>query len=97
MQEVHHLNCRLGLPGAIMGTNIWIQREKNLHNFLDLLINDFQATPEERAAVKALIEQAWDPNELIVKLFSRLKKQLTILGEMKNVIPYPEEDFVEAL
>ena len=64
---------------------------------MDLLTNDFQATPEERAAVKALIEQTWDPNEHIVKLFLQLKKQLTILGEMKNVAPYPEEDFVEAL
>ena len=79
-----------------METNIRIQR-KILRNFLDLLTNDFQATTEEQTAVKALIEQAWDPNEHIVKLFPRLRKQLTILGEMKNVIPYPEEDFAEAL
>ena len=96
VQETHHLSYRLSLPGIIMGTKIQIQR-KTLRDFLDLLIDDFQATPEERAAVKALIEQAWDPNEHIVKLFLRLKKQLTILGEMKYVIPYPEEDFIEAL
>ena len=70
---------------------------KTLRQFLDLLIDEFHATLEEQAAVKALIEQAWDPNEHIVKLFPRLRKQLTILGEMKNVIPYPEEDFAEAL
>ena len=70
---------------------------KSLHDFLDLLIDEFQATPEEQAAVKALIEQAWGPNNHIVKLFSRIKKKLTILAEMKNVIPYLEEDFVEAL
>ena len=57
---------------------------KTLRNFLNLLINDFQATPEEQAVVKALIEQAWDPNQHIVKLFSSLKKKLTILGKMKN-------------
>ena len=64
---------------------------------MDLLIDEFQATPEEQAAVKALIEQAWDPNDHIIKLYSRIKKQLTILAEMKNVVPYPEEGFVEAL
>ena len=64
---------------------------------MDLLIDNYQATPEERAVVKVLIEQACDPNERIIKLYWRLKKQLTILAEMKDAIPYPEEDFVEAL
>ena len=64
---------------------------------MDLLIDDFQATSEEQVAVKALIEEAWDPNQHIVKLFSKLEKQLIILGKRKNVIPYPEEDFVQAL
>ena len=70
---------------------------KTLRDFLDLLIDDFQAIPVEQSVVKALIEHAWDPNKHIVKLFFRLKKHLTILGEMKNVTPYPEEDFAEAL
>ena len=71
---------------------------KTLRNFLDLLIDEFQATPEEQAAVKALIKQAWDPKKHIVKLLSRLKKkQLTILGKMRNIILYPKEDFIEAL
>ena len=70
---------------------------KTLRDFVDLLINNYQATPEERVIVKVLIEQAWDPNEHMIKLFSRLKKQLTILAKMKDGIPYPEEDFVEAL
>ena len=70
---------------------------KTLRDFMDHLIDKYQATPEERAAVKALIDQPWDTNEHIVNLFSRLKKQLTILAEMKNSVPYPQEDFVEAL
>ena len=64
---------------------------------MDLLIDDFKATSGEQAVVKALIEQAWDPNQHIIKLFLKLKKQLIILGEVKNVIPYPEENFVESL
>ena len=35
---------------------------KTLQQFLDVLIDDFQATLEEQAAVRALIEAAWDPN-----------------------------------
>ena len=64
---------------------------------MDLLIDNYQATPEERAAVQVLIEQPWDPNEQIVTLISQLKKQLPILAEMKDAVPCPEEDFVEAL
>mmetsp|Transcript_24127 Transcript_24127/g.27593 ORF Transcript_24127/g.27593 Transcript_24127/m.27593 type:complete len:179 (-) Transcript_24127:381-917(-) len=64
---------------------------------MDLLIDDFQATPEERAVVKKLIEANWDPNQHIIKLFANLKEYLTTLGEMKNAILYPEEDFIEAL
>ena len=70
---------------------------KTLCDFMDHLIDKYQATPEERAAVKALIDQPWDTNEHIINLFSRLKKQLTILAEMKNSVPYLQEDFVEAL
>ena len=72
-------------------------KEKSLRDLMDYLIEKYQATPEKRAAVKALIEQPWDPNKHIINLFSRIKKQFTILAEMKNAIPYPEEDFVEAL
>ena len=86
MQQAYYLSYQRSLPGAIVGTKIW-NKGKTLRDFLDLLIDEFQSTPEERAAVKALIEQAWDPNKHIVKLISRLKKQLTILGEMKNVVP----------
>jgi len=57
----------------------------------------FQATLEERAEVRKLIETPWDPNPHINKLFANLKKHLTTLGEMKNAIPYPDEDFIEAL
>ena len=64
---------------------------------MDLLIDEFQVTLEEQAAVTALIEHAWDQNDHIIKLFSRLKKKLIILAEIKNIIPYPEEDCVEAL
>ena len=64
---------------------------------MDLLIDKFQATLEEQAAVTARNDEAWDSNLRIRKLFSKLKKQLTILGEMKNTIPYSEEDFVEVL
>ena len=68
-----------------------------LRQFLDLLTDNFQATQEERAAVKALIEETWDPNQHIIKLFSKLKKHLTTLGETTNAIPYPDENFIEAL
>ena len=70
---------------------------KTLRDFMDHFIEKYQATPEERAAVKALIDQPWDTNKHIINLFSQLKKQLTILAEMKNSIPYPEEVFLEAL
>ena len=70
---------------------------KSLRDFMDLLINNFPATPEKRATQKLLIDQPWDTNEEIVTLISRIKKQLTILAEMKDAIPYPEEYFVEAL
>ena len=72
-------------------------KRKTLRQFMDLLIDDFQATPEERVTVRKLIEAPWDPNQHIIKLFVNLKKHLTTLGEMKNVIPYPDEDFIEAL
>ena len=62
-----------------------------------MLIDESQTTPEEQVVVKALIDEVWNPNQHITKLFLKLKKQLTILGETKNTIPYPEEDFVEAL
>ena len=70
---------------------------KILQDFLDLLINDFQATPEELAAVKKLIKADWNPNQHIIKLFKNLKEHLTTLGEMKNANPYSDEDFIEAL
>ena len=43
---------------------------KTLREFMDLLVKTYQATPEERAAVKALIDQPWDPNKHIINLFS---------------------------
>ena len=48
-----------------------------IRDFMDLLIDDFPATPEERAAVKKLIEADWDPNQHIIKLFLYLKEHLT--------------------
>ena len=33
----------------------------------------------------------------IVRLFANIKKHLTILAEMKNAIPYPAQDFIEAV
>ena len=33
-----------------------------LRQFVDLLIDNYKATPEERADVKKLIEAPWDPN-----------------------------------
>ena len=64
---------------------------------MDVLINDFQAIQEERAEVKVLINAPKDPNQHIVTLFVNIKKHLTTLAEMKNVIPYPAEDFIIAL
>ena len=64
---------------------------------MDLLINNYQVTPEERAAVKKMIQDDWDPNQHIIKLFSNLKEHLTTLGEMKNAITYPDEDFTKAV
>ena len=70
---------------------------KTIREFLDLLIEKNQTTPEESAAVKVQVDQPWDINEYIITFFDRLKKQLTILAKMKNTVPYPERDFVEAL
>ena len=64
---------------------------------MDVLISDFQATPEERADVRKLIDTAWDPDQHIVTLFPRTKKHLTTLAEMKNAVPYPPQDFIEAV
>ena len=63
---------------------------------MDILIDDYQATLEDQAAVKKLIEAAWDPNQHIVTLFDNIKTHLTTLAEMKNTIPYPEEGFIKA-
>ena len=99
--EEAYKNLIISIIDKVYLEEIWNARfgykGKTLRDFMDLLIDNYQATLEVRAAVKVLIEQAWDPNEHIIKLFSRLKKQLTILAEMKVAIPYPEEDFVEAL
>ena len=43
------------------------------------------------------MDALWDPNQHTIKLFANLKEHLTTLGEMRNAIPYPEEDFIEAL
>ena len=64
---------------------------------MDILINDFQATLEERAEMRKLIEIAWDPNQHIITLLANIKKHLTTLAEMKNAIPYTAEDFIEAV
>ena len=66
-------------------------------DLIDLLIADFPATPEERSAVKKLIEADWDPNQHIVKLYSYLKENLTTLAKMRGIVPYTNEEFVEAL
>ena len=72
-------------------------KNSSLLDFLDLLIDNYQATSEERAAVKNLIEANLGPNQYIVKLFAYLKDHLPILRKMKNSLPYPDEDFIEAL
>ena len=64
---------------------------------MDVRINDYQATPEERAEVRKLIETAWDPNKHIITLFTNIKTHLTSLVEKKNTIPYPEENFIKAV
>ena len=66
-------------------------------DLLDLLIADYPATPEERAAVRKLIEAAWDPNQHIVKLFAYLKEHLTTLAKMKGIATYTDEEFIEAV
>ena len=64
---------------------------------MDVLISDFQATPEERAEVRKLIDTAWDPNQHIVTLFASTKKNLTTLAEMKNAVHYPSQYFVDVV
>ena len=64
---------------------------------MNVLIDDYQVTSEEQTAVKELFKASWDPNQHIVTLFGNIKTYLTILAEMKNVIPYPAEDFIIAL
>ena len=41
---------------------------KTLWHFLDVLIDDFQATPDKRAEVRKLIDAPWDTNQHIIKL-----------------------------
>ena len=50
---------------------------------MDVLIDDFQATPEEQAVVRDLIEAPWDPNQHIIKLFVNIKKHLETLEEWR--------------
>ena len=66
-------------------------------DLLDLLIADYPATPEERSAVKKLIDTDWDRNQHIVKRFLYLKKHLTTLAKMKGAVTYTDDDFIEAL
>jgi len=67
-----------------------------LREFIDLLIDNYEATPEDRADVKKLIEAPWDPNQHIVLMFDTLKTNLETLADMKNVVPYPPADYIEA-
>ena len=51
-----------------------------LRYFMDLLINTYQATPEEQANVKKCIETQWDPNHHIETLYESLKTNLETFG-----------------
>ena len=66
-----------------------------LRQFMDLLINNYEATPEERANMRRLSEAPWDPNQHIETLYDSLKTNLETLAEMKNDVPYPTVDFIE--
>ena len=57
-----------------------------LREFVDLLVDNYEATPEDRADVKKLIEAPWDPNQHIVLMFDTLKTNLETLADMKNVV-----------
>ena len=66
-----------------------------LQQFIDLLINNYQATLEKQADAKKLIKVQCDPNQHIEILFDRLRTHLQTLAEMKNTIPYPPEKSLE--
>lgn len=61
------------------------------------IINDYQVTLEEQTEIRKLIKAAWDQNQHMITLFANIKTHLTILVEMKNAIPYPEEAFIKAV
>ena len=67
-----------------------------LQQFMDLLIDTYKATLKERTNVKKLIEAPWDPNQHIKTLHNSLKTNLETLANLKNNVPYPLEDFIEA-
>ena len=62
---------------------------------MDLLIDTYQATLEERADMKRLIEAPWDLNQHIETLYNSLKTNMETLAELKDNVPYPPEDFIE--
>ena len=67
-----------------------------LWQFMDLLINNYQATLEEWADVKRPIKAPWDPNQHIKALFDRLGAHLQTLVEIKKAVPYSLKKFLES-
>ena len=57
----------------------------------------FLSNTRRTSTGKDLIDAPWDPNQHIIKLFANTKKHLTTWEEMKNAIPYLDEDFIDAL
>ena len=64
---------------------------------MDVLIDNYQATPEEGVVVKKLIEALWDPNQHIITMFDNIRTHLQTLAEIKYAVLYPTEDLVKAV
>ena len=79
---------------ALHHPKIWY-KGVTLRQFMNVLIDNYQATREERAVVKKRIKEPWDPNQHIKKSFEHIRTYLQTFAEMKNAVPYPAEDFLE--
>ena len=60
-----------------------------LQQFMDLLIDNYQITPEEQTDVKKFIKAPWDPNQHIEALYDSQKTNLESLekSEKRCTIP----------
>ena len=66
-----------------------------LKQFMDLLCDDFPASPEERTNIKLALQEKWNPAEDIAIMFNRNKELLESLADMQGNNTYTDEDLIE--